>query len=146
CGDGAREEGGGGRGRIVARFKDGTTRDYGVPPDGTDMGKLWAAIASARDGSTTLCGIEASLPQTQVPFAAKQSMPQHVSIPRERLHIEGLNGKRRTWVHGLDGALVRCFEQNLLPSELGEPWAVAGREVIVGRSADSRDGDHAGRT
>lgn len=131
------EEGAGGRGRIVARFNDGTTRDYGVPPDGTDMGKLWSAIASVRDGTPTLCGIEASLPQTQVAWAAQQSMPQVVSIPRELLRVEGLNGKRRTWVQGLDGALVRCFEQNLLPSELHEPWAVAGREVIVGRASDT---------
>jgi hypothetical protein len=42
-------------------------------------------------------------------------------------------------VQGLDGALVRCFEQNLLPSELHEPWAVAGREVIVGRSSETQE-------
>jgi predicted dehydrogenase len=145
CGELAGEEAGGGRGRIVATFKDGTTRDYGVPPDGTDMGKLWASIASARDGVPTLCGIEASFPQTQVAWAAQQSMPQVAAIPRELLRVEGINGKRRTWVQGLDGALVRCFEQNLLPSELGEPWAVAGREVIVGRSSPDASEDHVSR-
>jgi predicted dehydrogenase len=146
CGEAVGEEGGGGRGRIVATFKDGTTRDYGVPPDGTDMGKLWAAVESVRVGTPTLCGIEASLPQTQVAWAAQQSMPQVKSIPRELLRVDGMNGKRRTWVQGLDGALVRCFEQNRLPSELGEAWAVAGREVNVGRSSDTQESPAAAAT
>jgi len=67
--------------------------------------------------------------------------PKYAGEPGEEalLRVEGLNGKRRTWVQGLDGALVRCFEQNRLPSELGESWAVAGREVIVGRLSDAHD-------
>ena len=118
-------------GQIVARFADGTTKNYGTPPSGADMSKLWATTASLRSGTPTVCGIEATLAQTQVVCAAQDSMPDSVDFPASLVHVEGAPGNRKTSVTGLEEVLAQCYERDLLPSELGAPWAVAGREVHV---------------
>ena len=123
------DEGSGGR--IVARFNDGSTKDYGTPPGGADMGKLWATAESLRAGTPTVCGIESALPQTQVVCAAQESTPDVVRFPEPLVRVDGEPGSRQTWVPGLEDAMTRCYEQDALPSELGVEWAVPAREVVI---------------
>jgi hypothetical protein len=59
-----------------------------VPPHGADIGKLCAAIASVREGTPTLCGTEASLPQTQV---ARAAPPEDVAESARTDRIEGFD-------------------------------------------------------
>ena len=123
-------------GQIVARFKDGSIRNYGKPPGGADMGKLWATIESLRAGTPPVCGIEAALPQMQVVCAAQQSTTDPVSFPASLVRVEGDPGSRRTWVNGLEDAMTLCYERACLPSECGLEWSAPAREVPIPTSGE----------
>jgi predicted dehydrogenase len=118
-------------GEIIGRLTDGSTTNYGVPPDGHDMGKLWATVEAVRSGTPTVCGIEAALPQTQVVCAAQDSTPAAAQFPRDIVRVEGEPGAQRVSVHGLEDVLGECYARDLLPSELGASWAVPAREVTI---------------
>ena len=122
-------------GSIVARFADGSRKAYGSPGDRREA-KLWLTMDAIRQGSPTLCGIEAALPHVQCATAAQQSMPDIVTFPASRVRIDGLPGARKTSVDGLDHALERCYAHGRLPSELGVEWAKAGQEIDVQHMAD----------
>jgi hypothetical protein len=130
-------EDGSGDGRIVATLSgsngNATRIDYGVPPTGADLGKLWATIESLRAGTPTVCGIEAALPQTLVVCAANESTPAVNRFPDAVVRVDGEPGSRRTWVEGLEDVLTACYERDALPGEIGVAWGVAAREVVVPR-------------
>ena len=55
-------------------------------------------------------------------------MRRIVSLKRLRRAIG--EGEKRVWVvPGLADVLRKCYEKNKLPSELGVPWAKAGKVV-----------------
>ena len=122
---------------IVARFADGTIKDYGSPNDDRDE-KLWLTVRAARNGAADQppipCGIEAAAPHTLCTWAAQESMPEITPFPQRLIQVSGAAGARQTVVRELDQALMDCYEQWRLPSELGFAWAAPGREVAVPES------------
>jgi predicted dehydrogenase len=118
-------------GEIIARFADGTQRNYGSPWESSDTGKLWATLRAIRSDTPTVCGIEAAVAQTQVAAAAQDSMPSPITFPSALVNVEGDAGARKTWVEGLEQVLSDSYDAGKLPSEFSVKWARAGRRVDV---------------
>ena len=133
-------------GEIVAQFNDGTVRNYGSPWESSDTGKLWSTLRAIRAQTPTVCGIEASVAQTQVLMAAQDSMPSPTPFPAALVRVEGEPGARKTGVEGLEEVLGRCYDEFRLPSELDVPWGRAGRAIDVVEWRDSGTGDDAKKT
>jgi predicted dehydrogenase len=115
---------------IVAEIPDGQTIRYGKPL-ATAGQKMIDVCRSIRAGEAVLCGIEAAAAQTFAMSAAQKSTPKTVDFPKDLIEIEGEPGKRRTSVRGLEQSLNQCFDNSMLPSELGIEWARAGTKVEV---------------
>jgi hypothetical protein len=105
---------------IVARFKDGRTRRYGIPAVG--IGKLWATIDDIRNGRSTCCSLEAAAAQTMVVEAAQQS--PITPFPRSLIRMtESEEGAPLRVVEGLEKGLLQCYREHKLPTEIGFDWA-----------------------
>jgi len=115
---------------IVARFIDGSTKSYGTPHEQRDR-KLWLTMEAIHKGTPPLCGIEAAASHTKCVWAAQQSTAEIRKFPDELIKITGADGSRRTHVEGLGEVLDRGYEQWMLPSELGLPWAKRAREIVI---------------
>ncbi|MFQ5808691.1 MAG: Gfo/Idh/MocA family protein [Armatimonadota bacterium] len=118
-------------GDIVARFEDGTTKNYGSPQSDYDR-KLWDAMEATADGGSAkpiACPPEAASSQTLCMNGIQESMPEIVEFPEAAINTKGPPDDRLTWVTGLGEVLQECYEQWKLPSELGVEWAKAGEEV-----------------
>jgi hypothetical protein len=119
---------------MTARFGDGTIKDYGSPNEARHR-KLWLTIKAIREGVGPLCGIEAATPHTLCTWAAQQSADP-IAFPADRIRVdEGDGQSQRTWVERLDAELTRCYEQFMVPSDLGLDWAEPGREVLIDEKA-----------
>lgn len=118
---------------IVAKFKDGLVRDYGIPDRGGEM-KLWQTVDAIRNNAPTVCGIEAAFAHTQCVLAAQESAPSINSFPPALVRVAGEPGNRNTIVEGLGFQLNRCYEQGKLPSELKIDWAKPGKAIQIGLS------------
>ena len=59
-----------------------------------------------------------------------------VEIPAAFRAEERAGGSAWIRIRGLDEAWGRCFEESLLPSEIGVPWARAGRLVDLSGYGD----------
>jgi predicted dehydrogenase len=132
---------------FYAMFDDGRTIRY-TPADDEPVQKLWDCIEAARrasmsqgDNLAPQSGVAAAIPEVQLMEAAQKSHPV-VTIPEKYVRRIGEPGKRITDVAGLEETLLACFEQNLLPSELGADikpdWAQAGKTVDVARDIHDR--------
>ncbi len=117
--------------KIVARFADGSRRDYGAPGDGRDN-KIWQTVDAIRDGKPVVCGIEAAFAHTQCVLAAQQSSPEITAFDPSTFQKVGEIGHRKTIVKGLGETLMRCYESAKLPSEMGLAWARKATTVSVG--------------
>jgi predicted dehydrogenase len=120
---------GDGRGsELKAVFTDGTTRAYGNP-DATPMKKMWDAIRAVRTGIPPVCGVAAASGQTLAVNGLQDSRPDVLEIPSSLRIVE--QAGRDEWIRigDLDEAWQRCFDQRRLPSEIGIPWARAGRRL-----------------
>ncbi len=115
---------------IVARFADGSIRDYG-DPNRDAMKKLRDCLAATRGQADIVCGIEAASSQTLCMNGMQLSGAPISEFPPEMLRSRGEGAKRRIYVHDLDRVLAACWEQGRLPSESDVPWARRGREVDV---------------
>ncbi len=113
---------------FVAKWRTGEEKSYGAP-DAHYLEKMWKAIASVRSGEPPLCGIEAALAHTLAINGMHESMPDIVALPRELVQTSGEPGKRLTYAQAVAQCLLEAFERNALPSEMGAPWAVRGREI-----------------
>ena len=112
---------------FVARFTNGEVKNYGVP-EGVNN-KLWTTIACMRSGAPVPCGIETALSQTVCMVGAQQSsvitpFPERLVRRESRPDNDTL-----VYVEGLGATLQSCYDQAALPSEMGVPWAQAGRSV-----------------
>jgi predicted dehydrogenase len=116
---------------IIAELPDGKQIHYGKPL-ATAGQKMIDVCRSIRAGEPVVCGIEAAAAQTFAMSAAQTSMPKITDFPKDLIEIEGEQGKRRTSVRGLEQSLNQCFDNSMLPSELGIEWARAGTKVEVG--------------
>ncbi|MCX6570579.1 MAG: Gfo/Idh/MocA family oxidoreductase [Candidatus Aminicenantes bacterium] len=113
---------------LWAEFPDGTRKDYGVP-DAEPMNKLWQSIASVRDGTRPLCGLEAAAGQTLCMNGMQDSMPDVHDFPAGLVRAVEAEGRRRMVVEGLDETFENCYEAGRLPSEMGVPWSAKGTAV-----------------
>jgi predicted dehydrogenase len=119
---------------IMARFSDGTTRNYGSPNQSRDR-KLWMTVNAIEGADSQVCGIEASLPHTQCVLAAQKSSSQIIDFPQSIIQESGTPGHRKTVVEGLDAVLTRCFDEGKLPSELDVAWAESARPISISELA-----------
>lgn len=114
---------------IVARFTDGTVKEYGWPNGEPQATKLWTCLAAISGSAPIPCGLEAARSQTLCVNGAQDSCGPPVTFQRELVQIAGQAPRRQTWVTGLAETLQRCYADSALPSELGVPWARAGRPI-----------------
>jgi predicted dehydrogenase len=115
---------------ILARFADGSTKDYGSPGESRDH-KLWDTIDAIHRGENSVCGIEAAAVHTQCAWFAQQSATGITTFPQSLIHITGTSPARKTSVQGLGETLENCYGRWQLPSEIGAAWATAAREIPV---------------
>ncbi len=115
-------------GRLVAHFTGGRIKDYGNPfVDGAN--KLWQSIDAVRTGAPLACGIEAASSHTRCVNAAQESMPQIVDFPEDVIRHREHGEDVLVWVEGLQETLEACYDQGVMPSELGASWARSGRHL-----------------
>jgi len=119
-------------GVFVARFNDGTVRDYGSP--GHDvLGKLRQCLDAVRSGAPVCCDVAAATSQTLVVNGLQDSTPI-TPFPAELIRRMGEPGDELTYVQDLHTILTKCYERGVLPSELGTlSWARAGRRIDLGQ-------------
>jgi hypothetical protein len=122
-------------GSLVARFVDGTVRNYGRP-DAEREQKLWQSIDAVGSGEPVACGPRAALPHAMCVAAADESSPIRNfpdSLKRRSPMDESSDGGEIVWIDGLPEVLADCFERGVLPSERpGErslEWAASGRQI-----------------
>jgi predicted dehydrogenase len=132
----AHVEGGGGGGEFVAQFSDGTTRGFGAPEIDRAL-KLWQSVDAAAGGPPVSCGAAAAVPHALCVSASRQSFPDVQCFPESAIRRETVADEMMTCVDGLAEVLTDCYERAAMPSELGVPWARAGRRVDVSTSAQS---------
>lgn len=114
---------------VTVEFSNGSTKSYGSPEE-SHYQKIFAMLNVVKTGEAPVCGIEAALPQTQVMVAAQASSPIHPFDP-SIVTLNGVEGRRRVHVEGLDPVLMECYAAGRLPSELKADWSIAGREVNI---------------
>ena len=123
---------------MVARFKDGRVTDYGSP-SANEGKKLWDAIEASRTrvgtsarrpGAPLACTISAAMSHTLAVNGAQESVESIVDFPEDLVRRHDQNGDELLYVEGLVETLGRCYDQGVMPSELGDvPWAKIGRVV-----------------
>jgi predicted dehydrogenase len=123
------EHGGSAGDQLIARFHDGTTVDYGAPPNADTGEKLQSVCRSIRENQPVICGLEAAASQTLCMFAASESS-QITSFPPEMVVTTGEAGNRARHVPHLEAMLTQCSDRFALPSELGFDWARPGAVKI----------------
>lgn len=113
------------RGHLVARTPCGEVIDYGCPASSADATKLWATVDAIRNGTPTLCSIEAAAAQTRVVCATQALVAEATTFPENLIRIPGEPARARRWVVGLEEALRLCFDRAALPRELGFDWSAS---------------------
>ncbi len=113
---------------LRAVFTDGTTRAYGNP-DAAPMKKLWDVLRAVRTGGSPVCGAAAASGQTLAVNGLQDSRPDVVEIPSPLRVVERTGPSEWMRIRELDEAWERCYDESRLPSEIGVPWARAGRRI-----------------
>lgn len=113
---------------IKARSVKGEIIDYGSP-DSQPLKKMWDALDMAKSDTPPACGIEAATSQTLCLNGAQESMPEIVDFPRTLLRHRQEGDKITITVEGLEEALIKAYEKNLLPFELGVSWSKKGKVI-----------------
>lgn len=112
-------------GPIVATLPSGQQKIYG-DPFADEAGKLWQCADTVRTGAPVACNLLAATAHVRTINGMHESMPAIQRFPADLVqHRDDL-----TWVTGLQETLTACYEQNSLPSSLGNvAWAQPGQEV-----------------
>lgn len=100
---------------------------YGFPDDDPQFLKLFRAVEQVRHPKQIECGLESARIQTLCVNGMQDSMPRIKPFPGERIHFD--EAENRLWVPDLSEALIGCYEQFALPSEIGLAWASPGRRI-----------------
>jgi predicted dehydrogenase len=132
------DDSGGGRASFLARFADGSVRDYGQPEAEREE-KVWQCIDAVRTGKPVACGPRASLPHALCVSAAHASSPIRdfpESLKRRSDWEESASGGDIIWVDGLADAMADCFKRAVLPSERGLDWAATARRISASLPAE----------
>jgi predicted dehydrogenase len=112
--------------RVEGTADTGERVDYGDPDATHQFRKLFVAVERVRRPGAIPCGVEAAAAQTACVVAMHESARGIAAFPR--LLREG-DEHDRVWVRRLDEELLACYRSGVLPSEIGCPWAEAGRRV-----------------
>lgn len=112
--------------RIVGTASDGLETDYGDPDATPQFRKLFLALDRVRQPGAEICGVEAAAAQAVCVAAMHESAGGIASFPGA---LRRGRPDDRVYVIGLEDALRRCYRSGVLPSEIGCPWAAAGRMV-----------------
>lgn len=117
-------------GPLVAHFHDGRVKDYGNP-SADDGQKLWQAMDAVSTGAPLACGIAAASSHTLCVDGAQESMPEIGHFPRDLIRQRPMgDDDALTYVPGLLETLETCYDEGVLPSELGSaPWARRGQTI-----------------
>jgi predicted dehydrogenase len=116
---------------ILARFNDGSLREYGDPTaSGVEWEKLWQSVDAIRTGKPISCGIAAASAHTLCINGAQEST-EITPIPPKDVRITPRGeADALTWVAGMQEALTQSYTHGCLPSDLGTfPWAHTGDVV-----------------
>ncbi len=97
---------------------------YGSPDADHQFRKLFDAVECVHNPIPIVCGLDAARPQTLCMNGIQESMPDIAAFPKSM--IKRHQEDKRWWVEGLDGALVDCYQNSILPSEENYPWARPG--------------------
>ena len=119
---------------IRARFRDGSTTEYGDPySDESD--KLWQAVEAVRGKGPILCGLPAALPQLQCMHAMRAST-EIKQMPGEKIeNMPWGNGDFLLYSEELEASLRQGYARNCMPAEFGEySWAKPGKLVRLDRN------------
>ena len=93
--------------RLIAAFRDGTVKDYGVSSTGGCDHKLETAIALARGGDVALpCPAEAAIRHTRAMAMLREKRPEAEVFPADAVREDD----GMVWVPGLKDRLVHCYE------------------------------------
>jgi len=123
---------------FVARFRDGSTKNYGSPnPD--IYKKLYDAVDCAANDKPIACGLEAASAQTLCVNGGHDSVPQIPAFPAAIVNTSKYPSQDEpgaeamiTWVTGLEDLMSKCYEKCQLPGEAGIPWAETGQTIELG--------------
>jgi hypothetical protein len=114
---------------FVARFNDGTVKNYGSP-DSVPMKKLSDCITAVRNKDAVVCGPEAAKAQTICINGAQDSMPKPISIPGDFVIDQDRSGNTPKHIADIMGIFISCMDHAALISELGGiPWAKSGDTI-----------------
>ncbi|MCR8631519.1 Gfo/Idh/MocA family protein [Paenibacillus radicis (ex Xue et al. 2023)] len=112
--------------QIKAVFHDGTEKVYASTGTAACEDKLRVCIGALASGSNEIpCGLEAAYPQLLCVNAMMEAIPEVPGFPKALVGLD--EETNAVWVDGLEDVLKNCFEQGVLPSEAGIPWAVPAR-------------------
>ncbi len=128
-------------GGIVARFHNGNVKQYGDPMLDRPA-KIRQSIAATSGAGQVDCPARAGMTHVMCIAASHRSCPDARTFPREMLVDIDSEGLPMITVSGLDATLVQCFDQCLLPSEIGgldwaQPSEVVGVESGVSENENS---------
>lgn len=120
---------------------DGKEKAYGNPFD-DEMRKIFTSIRAIRGEEEIPCDIDTASPQ----LITINAVSEHCAVtdfPEEHLvrkPIKERNGNETTlvYVEGIKKDLIKCYNEEKLPSELGYPWAKKCGEFEVGEYTEFR--------
>jgi len=113
---------------LKAHFSDGRLIEYGGF-NNNELQKLWLCVQQAKIDGFIPCGVEAASSHTYCVNAAQKSMPEISHLPADLVREIGSSSDARIYMDGLGDVLLRCYQNNVLPSELGLDWSSKGRLV-----------------
>lgn len=114
--------------KLIARFKDGTIKEYGTP-NHSSVRKLWKTIDAIRGKDIIYCPLESAMSHTLAINGAQESTPEIIDFPEEIIRREG--DPLLNWVEGLEEVFKGCYREGILPSEANISWAKPGRKVSL---------------
>jgi len=101
--------------RIIARFSDGTVKDYGDPEEGLNI-RLWDAIDAVNTRKPMTCTVETAMAHAAT-IQYLYNYEEIKTISQDILFEDSV--KRQTSVVGLYDMLYRAFQEGKLLSDLG---------------------------
>jgi predicted dehydrogenase len=116
---------------IVARFQDGTIKDYG-DPFADPVRKLWSMIDAIQTGENLVCGPEAVFSHTLCLQAVQEAWKEINDFPQELLRIREMDSDNKLiFIEGLDRDLIECYNKNRMPGNAEYCWAKSGVEAAI---------------
>ena len=103
--------------QIVTRFHDGSVKVYGNPFE-DDFKKLRDCVAAAKAGTRPVCTVETATPHVKLIEGIYRTIPIH-NFPTNRICVD--EDTDTVSVQGLFDAMYRCYDREVLFSELESP-------------------------